>query len=335
MLLSFEDSTWVKNMELAQLRYFLKIVEHKNFTRAAKACQVSQPALSQQMAKLEKEFGMPLFERQGRKIRLTETGRTLRTNAEKILHLVEDTYRQIQDNGKSGQVSISTVPTVGPFLTTKLIHNLKRQFPEAKIQLTEEIPDALVARCVKGDIDFAITPVQKNWKNRLIWEPIRHEEIQVVMPASHPLAKQRSLTLDQIRDEPLVLMGKKQCLTQTVEDFLNDNGISTANTAARVEQFSTLQYMVAIGTGISFVPRMAVNPKFKNNLSYVPIAGHNLQRTIALCWSEKRFQSQLATNMIKAIRELSDPKLIDAKSSNELNVGDIEAPESAPKKREW
>ncbi len=316
-------------MELAQLRYFLKIVEYRNFTRAAKACHVSQPALSQQMAKLEKEFGMPLFERQGRKIRLTETGRTLRINAEKILQLVDDTYRQIQDNGMSGVVIISTVPTVGPFLTTKLIHNLNRQFPEARIQLTEETPETLVNRCISGEVDFAITAVQKNWKNRLVWEPIRNEEIQLVLPVTHPLADQPSLSVEQIRDEPLILMGKKQCLTQCIEEYLNEYGISTENVVARVEQFSTLQHLVAIGTGISFVPKMAVNPKFKNSLSYIPISGATIQRTIAVCWSEKRFQSQLATNMIKAIREISDPKLIDSRGSGALmNVDDVSSSET-------
>ena len=113
-------------------------------------------------------------------------------------------------------------------------------------------------------------------------------------------------------------MGKKQCLTQCVEEFLNEFGISIDNVVARVEQFSTLQHLVALGTGISFVPRMAVNPKFKNNLSYVQLASHTIRRTIAVCWSEKRFKSQLAMNMIKAIREISDPRLLDSKSEDAL-----------------
>ena len=171
-------------MELAQLRNFLKIVEHRSFTKAAKACNVTQPTLSQHMAKLEKELGLPIFEKQGRKIRLTETGRTLRVNAEKILELVEDTFRRVRDNGKTGIVTISTVSTVGPFLTTKLVHNLSKQFPDAQIQLTEELPETLVSRCLNGEVDFAITPIQKHWSSRLEHEPIMNEEIYVVLPAS-------------------------------------------------------------------------------------------------------------------------------------------------------
>lgn len=307
-------------MEIAQLRNFLKIVEHKSFTKAAKAINVSQPTLSQHIRKLEKELGHPLFERQGRKIRLTETGRALRVNAEKILDLVEDTYRRARDNGRSGVVTISTVSTVGPFLTTKLVHNLSRQFPDAQIQLNEELPETLVNRCLNGEIDFAITPVQKNWSSRLDFEPIMSEDIHVVLPASHRLAKEANLTLGQIQNEPLVLMAKKQCLTQVVEEFLDQFGVAMENVIARVEQFSTLQHLVALGTGISFVPKMAVNPKFKNSLSYIPLAGHAIKRTIAVCWSKNRFKSQLALNMIKAIRELADPRLLDSKGDNVLHA---------------
>jgi LysR family hydrogen peroxide-inducible transcriptional activator len=317
-------------MELAQLRYFLKIVEHKNFTRAAKASHVSQPALSQQMAKLEKEFGLPLFERTGRKIRLTETGRTLRTYAEQILQLVEDTHRQIKDNGKSGRVIVSTIPTVGPFLTTKLVHNLSRQFPEAQIQLIEESLESLAPRCVSGEVDFAITTIPKSFKKRLVSEPILQEEIMAVLPVNHRLAKKHSLTACDLKDEPLVLMGKKQCLTQNVEDFLNESDLSIENVVARVEQFSTLQHLVAMGTGISFVPKMAVNPKFKSSLSYTPIAGYDFKRTIQICWSEKRFQSQLASNMIKAIRELADPNLINQNPTNDASRKKSGRPESNP-----
>ena len=88
-------------MDLGQLRYFSKIVEHRSFTRAAKDCSVSQPALSQQIAKLEKELGQPLFERQGRSIRLTPAGQVLQTHAEKILRLVDDAKRQITDDGQT------------------------------------------------------------------------------------------------------------------------------------------------------------------------------------------------------------------------------------------
>ena len=85
-------------MDLGQLRYFVKIVEHRSFTRAARDCSVSQPALSQQIGKLEKELGQPLFERQGRSIRLTPAGQLLQTRAEKILGLVEDAKRHITDD---------------------------------------------------------------------------------------------------------------------------------------------------------------------------------------------------------------------------------------------
>ena len=296
-------------MELAQLRYFLKIVEHRNFTRAAAACHVSQPALSQQIGKLEKELGVSLFDRQRRVTRLTQAGKILHAQAEKILTLVNDVQRQITDDGTTGTVVVSTTPTVGPFLTTKLIINLNKQFPQARIQLTEEAPDSLHTRCCNKEFDFAITVLDPNWDKRLVCEPILVEEIQIVLSAKHPLAEQETLTIEDIRNEPLILMNKKQLITRSVERCLNEFGISLEG-ATRVEQFSTLQHLVALNRGISFVPRMAVNPKFKNDLAYKQITDYQLSRTIGICWNEKRFQTQLAANMIKAVRELGDPKLL-------------------------
>ena len=296
-------------MELAQLRYFLKIVEHRNFTRAAAACHVSQPALSQQIGKLEKELGVSLFDRQRRVTRLTQAGKILHAQAEKILTLVNDVQRQITDDGTTGTVVVSTTPTVGPFLTTKLIHNLNKQFPQSRIQLTEEAPDSLHARCCNKEVDFAITALDPNWDKRLVCEPILVEEIQIVLPANHPLAEQETVTIEDIRNESLILMNKKQLITRSVERCLNEFGISLEG-ATRVEQFSTLQHLVALNRGISFVPRMAVNPKFKKDLAYKQIADYELSRTIGICWNEKRFQTQLAANMVKAVRELGDPKLL-------------------------
>lgn len=301
-------------MELAQLRYFLKIVEHRNFTRAAHACNVSQPALSQQIGKLEKELGVSLFDRQHRVTRLTDAGKTLRSKAEKILALVNDVQRQITDDGITGTVIISTTPTVGPFLTTKLLHNLSKQFPKARIQLTEEAPDNLHSRCCNQEIDFAITALDPRWDKRLVYEPILNEEIQIVLPASHALAAKEVLTIEDIRNESFILMNKKQLITRSVERCLIESGISV-DEATRVEQFSTLQHLVALGRGISFVPRMAVNPKFKNDLAYKRIVGYDLSRVVGICWNEKRFQTQLVGNMMKAIRELGDPKLLGRSNS--------------------
>src|SRR5687767_213130 len=102
-------------MELNQLRYFAKVAELGNFTRAAEACHVSQPSLSQQIAKLEYELGHPLFERLGRGVRLTDAGRQFRDRAVAILGLVAEARTGIADEPDAGRVVVGAIPTIAPY----------------------------------------------------------------------------------------------------------------------------------------------------------------------------------------------------------------------------
>ena len=98
-------------MEIHQLRYFAKVAELGNFTRAAEACFVSQPSLSQQIIKLEQELGQPLLERLGRSVRLTKAGEILKPRADQILALLDDAKSRITDDPNAGRLSIAAIPT--------------------------------------------------------------------------------------------------------------------------------------------------------------------------------------------------------------------------------
>src|SRR6056297_596034 len=103
-------------MELNQLRSFLKIAELGSFTRAAEEIGVSQPALSQQVSRLEAELGRAVFDRSGKAVRLTEAGRLLLPRAGRILAMADDTRRELLDDGRVGRVVVAAIPTIAPFL---------------------------------------------------------------------------------------------------------------------------------------------------------------------------------------------------------------------------
>ena len=96
-------------MEMHQLRYFAKVADLGNVTRAAEACHVSQPSLSQQISKLERELGQPLFERLGRGVRLTEAGKLFKRYSDQILSLTEDARTRVTDDPDSGRILIDGV----------------------------------------------------------------------------------------------------------------------------------------------------------------------------------------------------------------------------------
>lgn len=296
-------------MDLGQLRYFNKIVEHRSFTRAAKACFVSQPALSQQIAKLEKELGQPLFQRQGRQVTLTRAGQILSQRANSILDLVDDAKRQIMDDGEHGQIGLSAIPTIAPFLLPRVLSEVAPMFPAATIQIHEDATENLVKRCLEGDVDIGILSLPINVKN-LTTEPLFSEELLLAMPSNHPLATSSRITVKDICHETFVLLGSSHCLVEVIESFCRERNFQPV-AQSRIEQLDTVKNLVARGHGLSFIPQMAAESGNGESIVYRSLAGDKPTRKIAVCYNSERFQSQLITNFLKALRECLDNGTVD------------------------
>ena len=116
-------------MEIDQLRYFLKIAERGSFTRAGEDLQISQPALSRSIQKLEEELGQPVFERKTRSVSLTDAGTLLQARAQQVLSILEDTRAEITDDGESGRVRVGAIPTVAPYFLPEILKRFAAAFP--------------------------------------------------------------------------------------------------------------------------------------------------------------------------------------------------------------
>jgi LysR family hydrogen peroxide-inducible transcriptional activator len=307
-------------MDLGQLRYFSKIVEHRSFTRAAQDCSVSQPALSQQIAKLEKELGQPLFERQGRSIRLTPAGQVLQSQAEKILQLVDDAKRQITDDGETGRICLSAIPTVAPYLLPIILKDVGEQFSQASFVVNEDTTDHLLKRCAAGDVDVGIVALPAAAKYLTI-EPLFTEELLLALPAAHPLATKNRITSKDISKEDFVLLGDSHSLADTIETFCNRKNFQPVSTS-RVEQISTVQHLIALGHGLSFIPAMAANNDVGGKVVYRSLSGEKPSRKIALCFNPYRYQSQLLANFVKGMREYcGSSECVAQRSSSHVSGG--------------
>lgn len=288
-------------MDLGQLRYFSKIVEHRSFTRAAQDCSVSQPALSQQIAKLEKELRQPLFERQGRSIRLTPAGQLLQTHAEKILQLVDDAKRQITDDGLTGRICLSAIPTIAPYLIPNILSSVGEQFPQASFVVSEDTTETLLKCCSNGDVDVGIVALPAAAKY-LTMEPLFEEELLLALPRNHRLLEKQRITTKDIANEPFVLLGDAHCLVDSIESFCNSKNFQPV-TVSRIEQLTTVQHLVALGHGLSFVPKIATGSDLRGKVVYRSLSGDKPTRKIAMCWNPYRYQSQLLSHFIKALME--------------------------------
>ena len=204
---------------------------------------------------MKRNWANRYFERQGRSIRLTPAGQVLQTQADRILQLVDDAKRQITDDGQTGRICISAIPTIAPYLLPQILTDVGKQFASASFVINEDTTESLLKRCSNGDVDVGIVALPAAAKY-LAMEPLFSEELLLALPTDHPLAGKNRITAKDVSKEPFVLLGDAHCLVDAIESFCNRKSFQPVSTS-RIEQLTTVQHLVALGHGLSFIPRLA------------------------------------------------------------------------------
>ena len=290
-------------MEFDQLRYFLKVAERSNYTRAAEDLAISQPALSRSIQKLEAELGQPVFERKTRKVSMTEAGVLLQARAQQILTIVEDTKAEITDDGISGRVRIGVIPTIAPYFLPDLLRQFSEEFPGAAVTVQEDTTDELLKNCTQGEIDLAVLalPVPAKY---LEVEELFEEELLLVLPPDHPLVEKPKIRINDIEQLPFVLLNEAHCLSDNIETFCRQRSFQPVS-VERTSQLTTVQELVSLSHGVSMVPAMARVLDQSDRRVYRSFSGKKPTRKIAVVWNPYRFQSRLAEAFKEHLRTYS------------------------------
>ncbi len=289
-------------MEMHQLRYFAKVADLGNVTRAAEACHVSQPSLSQQLAKLERELGQPMFERLGRGVRLTEAGRLFKRYADQILSLTEDACARVADTPDAGRIVLAAIPTVAPYFLPVVLTRFASECPKAQIEIVEDTTGNILRLLADGSIDLAILalPIQaKHVQTKALFT----EELLAVLPSGHPLATKPRVGLKDLVTEPFVVLNEAHCLTRNTMSFCERHAASPLITA-KGHQILTMLELVRLGQGVSLIPAMAVPKGPDEGRVYRSLSGEKPSRTIALAWNRMHYQTQLFKRFVRFVTEL-------------------------------
>jgi len=295
-------------MELHQLRYFVAVADLRSFTRAAERCLVAQPSLSQQIIKLERELGQPLFERLGRTVRLTEAGHALYAQASSVLRSVDEIQERVVAAvaPNRGTVKVGAIPTVAPYLLPSLLKSFVKRYPEAQVALHENLTDWTVRGCLEGDLDLGV--IASAPTNELLHsEVLFTEELLLALPLKHPLLKQRRIALKDVVREPFVLMNEVHCLGDQVMGFCKQQGCVPV-VQCRSVQLLTIQELVAQGHGISLIPAMARARDRGRQCAYRSLTPPIPTRTIHMVWHHDRYQSPLVKQFLQKLRDVCRPK---------------------------
>ena len=194
-------------MDTRVIKYFLTVAQTNNITRAAQQLHITQPTLSRQIIELEKELGVPLFDRQQRRMTLTNEGALFQQRASTILSLVNQTKQELQNTEEelTGVINIGCVVSKVSKLIMKIISNFQKKYPNVKFNLYDGNGDLLRQRLDSGLEDFAalIEPVEAAKYNFIVL-PVR-ERWGLIVKSSDPLAKKKSITKDDLYKLPLIV----------------------------------------------------------------------------------------------------------------------------------
>jgi LysR family hydrogen peroxide-inducible transcriptional activator len=290
-------------MELHQLRYFTAVAELESFTRAARHCFVSQPSLSQQIIKLEHELGQPLFERLGRRVRLTPAGRTLYDRAVRILSAVREARASLDVVGdwKEGALSVGAILTVAPYPLPGILKRFRKAFPHAQVTIREDFTSELVRSCLTGELDIAIVALPMD-DDRLVVKPLFTESLLLALPATDPGWGVRRPTLADLARLPFVLLDEMHCLGNQVVRFCQQRDCRPP-VACHTAQLQTVQQMVGLGMGVSLVPELAARSDRTGQCRYLSLGPDGPTRTLAAIWHRDRYQSRLAMEFLNRLRQ--------------------------------
>jgi LysR family hydrogen peroxide-inducible transcriptional activator len=286
-------------METFQLRYFVAVAQTGSFSRAATQCHVSQPSLSQQIAKMEKHLHQKLFHRLGKRVVLTDAGQLLFEKAAAMLSLLDDTERELRDGGDTSKshLTIGAIPTIAPYLLPRVLPSFFAAHPHVELTVHEDVTQRLLEATVSGEVDLAIIalPIKDE---RLATEVLLTEPLLLALPPGHALQKKMRIVLEDLREERFIVLGEMHCLSEQVIAFCRTHAYFP-KISCRSAQISTIQSLIAIGQGVSLLPAMARD----NSKIYRSLSDKSLTRTVAVAWHRHRYHASAEQQFLEELRK--------------------------------
>jgi LysR family hydrogen peroxide-inducible transcriptional activator len=273
---------------------------------------VSQPTLSTQIKKLERELGIELVERSPRHVLLTDTGRLIVERARQVLADAEDIRRLARQatDPSAGTIRLGIFPTLAPYLLPHVVPQVHAAFPHLELLLVEEKTEVLVAQLRSGQLDAGILalPIADS---ALRQAPLFSEDFVLAVPHDHPLAgTTEAVSTNVLADEHILLLEEGHCLRDQALAVCDLAGASERR-GFRATSLETLRQMVAAGVGTTLLPMLAVQPPVPDNdaISLVRFREPVPLRHLAMFWRATHVAQPLLQDLAALIRQIP-PELV-------------------------
>lgn len=296
----------IRNLSFRDLQYVVAVAEHGSFSRAAEACAITQPALSERIKRIEHSLGVELFERNKRAFKVTPIGERLLVKARELLNDASeiDEIVAAAHEPLSGPLRVGIIATLGPYLMPMVLPHLRQKYPMLELVLHEGLTETLIASLQAGSLDVVIAaaPLQASGVKQ---RDLFHEPFVLAVPIDHAMAMRPVVNARDLRGDDMVLLEDGHCLTGQALDVCP---AKQRHNRSRLHAMTleTLRHMVATGAGYTLLPSLAVGskPPLPKLIRYTKLGGkRQYGRTIVIAWRHSFSREADLELFAKLIRE--------------------------------
>jgi LysR family cyn operon transcriptional activator len=285
------------------IQYFLAVAQHEGFTKAATALHVSQPALSQQVRQLEESLGAQLFDRSGRKTRLTDAGEVYLRYALRAAQELQEGKRAIHDVSdlSRGTLRIAVTPTFTTYLVGPLVEVFHRRYPNITLNVRELSQEHMESQLLADELDVGIA-FDKVHAQDIDACPLLLETLALVVGKQHPLAAQQAIGLETLGAESMVLLSKAFATREQIDRYCNQHGIRP-RVVMEANVIGALIEVVRRTTLSTLLP--AALARAYPDLVAIELGPQPLQRTAVVMQRTGVYQSAAARVFIEVAKEVA------------------------------
>jgi LysR family transcriptional regulator, hydrogen peroxide-inducible genes activator len=290
-------------LNIRDITYFIAVAECQHFGKAADRCCVSQPTLSMQLKKLERELNVQLFERSNKRVMITSIGQSVLLQARQVMQEIEIMKQIARDEHDPmvGEFRLGIIPTLGPYLLPQILKDLQRYFPKLELIIYENKTENIVEECQQGALDAIILALPVSDQGLTV-EHLFTEKFLVALPAQHPLCAKKHINMDELQDEQLLLLEEGHCLREQALDACRFSGAHEKR-GFKATSLETLRHVVAANGGITLLPEMSVRSSVASTqIAIRPFTKPEPFREIAMLWRQQYSRVTCCEQLAQQVR---------------------------------
>lgn len=287
-------------MDLTYFRTFREVARRKSFTRAGEELGYAQSSITMQIQKLEREYGVQLFERYGRQLRLTPPGESLLKLVLQMLDLFDQSKEMVASQ-VSGTLTIGTINSLAAYYLPPYLHELKQLYPGLNIQLLPDSEASLVTKVKEGDYDIGLLLDRYPADTTLACTKVREEPLVLIAPLGHPLTKLKQIALTDLELAEFIVT-EEGCIYRGIfEKLLKDHSVPL-RIGFELGNLETIKHCVMNGLGVALLPRIAVESELElGKLAQLPFSHAHLKMDLQLLLHPKKWMSQPLQSFIQQL----------------------------------